>query len=361
MTKFLIILDDFCLLTGEIELFLKRTCKQCSARPVNGLALLKRTTERIADNEKEQVLNNNGNAIESAEMPATMLNTTLSLGDRIRYLPTGLPSIDCRGYGGVRVGSVTELVGRAGVGKTQFALQLILLAAKYGQGAMYIDTERKLILERLRDMSAQRYQQNDSQQQNGIDQDNFRYQHPNDILRNLTVKQPNSIEELLVVLESAEEEILHRNQSPTDFPVRLLVVDSITAPMKRDFASNAAPQRAAAVFSIAQTLKRYADQLHLAVVVMNQMGQDSNAGGGQATSQISMRAALGTSWHHCVSTRILMEHQVDPNQEGWNPENLNQSQFRHLAIVKSNVLPFTSLQFEITRLGVIEKSDAVDR
>lgn len=322
----------------------------------------------------------------------------------MRFLPTGLQSLDRNGAGGIRLGSITEVVGRAGAGKTQFALQLVLMAAKYHQGAMYIDTEKKLILERLRDMSAQRWSHDNtyvrrnqgvshatfradrgpaiSQNKDDDDDDgnapsnagiSFAFQHPDDVLRNMTVKQPNSTEELLKALETAEDEILHRNQVASSFPVRILIVDSIAAPLKRDFGTNAVPQRAATAFSIAQTLKRYAEQLHLAVIVINQVGLEgssySAASGGDGRQrrhdQVAVRAALGTSWHHCVSTRILVDHEVDPHRDGDGqpPDQnavVNKSQWRSLSVIKSNWMPYTTVPFEITPVGIAEADRVLD-
>jgi RAD51-like protein 1 len=357
--------------------------------------------------------------------------------------------------GGIRVGTVTELVGRAGVGKTQLAFQLCVMAAKYNQGTMYIDTEKKLTLQRLREMSQERFQQQDqggemmkssngaespcsynddsySDQENRCDNNNnttsvvpeqqsttttgrrqrqqrrrrrlplVSYKRPEEVFSNLTVTTPGSTEELMNVLEEkAEMEILQRNHTPGHFPVRLLVVDSIAAPLKRDFGSDAAPQRAAAVFRIAQTLKRLADQLHLAVVVMNQASPgvvDSNNNNSNSNtnntnnssswgrrgismrdSDGSVRAALGTSWHHCVSTRLLMEHQVeDPHRaredhSSWNQPSAAAAQqqqqqqqgqgsggqgVRQLSVVKSNVAAFSTLSFQVTTTGIVEASSS---
>lgn len=325
--------------------------------------------------------------------PETTVVSNFAIGDRMRYLPTGLPSLDGTGCGGIRLGSVTEVVGRAGAGKTQFALQLVLMAAKYNQGAMYIDTEKKLILERLRDMAARRFSQssstyhqpsgtgdqfsygmsaNDStlnvsgqgQHSSGGDHQElqkelFSFKSAGEVLQNMTVKQPHSTNELLSVLDVAEEEILHRNQQST-FPVRLLIVDSIAAPLKRDFGPSAIPQRAATAFSIAQTLKRLAEQLHLAVIVINQVAIDTtshhtaNRGGPTLRlDQVAVKASLGTSWHHCVSTRMLVDHEVDPHRDDaqlladGNP-------CRSLSVVKSNWMPYLTFPFVITPVGIVE-------
>ena len=75
---------------------------------------------------------------------------------KMRHVPTGLPVLDHALRGGLRVGTITELVGRAGTGKTQLAMQLCVMAARYSQGCIYIDTEKKLSLPRLREIAEQR-------------------------------------------------------------------------------------------------------------------------------------------------------------------------------------------------------------
>jgi RecA/RadA recombinase len=370
-------------------MFLERTCLQCAPKPCNALDLLQATTELH-------------NILDSAQC------------HNMRYLPTGLPGFDQNMLGGIRIGTITEVVGRAGSGKTQLALQLVVTAARYGQGAVYIDTERKVSLQRLQEMSTTRakagqdhpsrdlassfapgkefsYNISSSARQSmtaGSQDDNhhhqnlesnrspraeaFHYRTAQQVLANLTVHSPGSTQELLTALEDAEDEILYRNQQALDparvdtFPVRLLIVDSIAAPTKRDFGADSAPQRAAAVFQCAQILKRLADQLHLAVVVINQvgLGQENNNmdSSMRLSDNVSVRAALGTSWYHCVSTRLFMEHECDPHRlRGRQDEQRNsmyqqqqQGRIRRLTVVKSNLAGVTSTNFEVATSGLEE-------
>jgi len=208
------------------------------------------------------------------------------------------------------------------------------------------------------------------------------------VLDNLTVHQPGTSEELLDTLDELEYEILIRNQRNVrgKYPVRLLVVDSIAAPIRRDFGMGSAPQRAAIIFRLAQKLKRLADQLHLAVVVINQVGsggEDTGGGSnglpGSASSaavleypqNVPVRAALGTSWHHCVSTRLLLETStwtVDEDHDNHSafgfrqaaPQEQQQQQpnasrvIRKIAITKSNKTGFGETCFDIATRGIVE-------
>jgi RAD51-like protein 1 len=322
----------------------------------------------------------------------------------MRYLPTGISSLDRHLRGGVRVGTITELVGKAGVGKTQLAMQLCVMAARYGQGCVYIDTEKKLSLDRLKEIASKRAstfntvppplsngdsleggfsyggdegsvddtqlgggdERQSSAQHGDFSPAKLQYQSPHNVLQNVTVHSPSSTDELLAVMATIEDEIFLRNQeavepTSTTFPVRLLVLDSIAAPARRDFGSGSAPQRAAIIFQCAQTLKRLADQLHLAIVVINQVGAVgyTHEDGDQGTT----RAALGPSWHHCLSTRILMEYQNSLTSDG-APVNrgmpLDQQsrngEVRQATIAKSNLTGKACIPFEVSALGVSDVS-----
>lgn len=71
------------------------------------------------------------------------------------HLPTQLKGLDAALFGGIPFGVVTELVGPAGIGKTQFCLKLALLASlpfTYGGlngHVIYIDTESKFSSRRM--------------------------------------------------------------------------------------------------------------------------------------------------------------------------------------------------------------------
>lgn len=278
---------------------------------------------------------------------------------RIDVLPTGMNELDDCLKGGFRVGTVSELVGRSGVGKTQLAMQLCVVAAKCGVGTAYIDTEKKLSLERLREISdARRSLDSDKTDDGGVarlkgnahtgevEVTANSYWSQVCVLRNTTIYSPTSTKELLSLIRDLEEEILLRNDeannSAEKLPVHLLVIDSIAAPTRRDFGADTAPKRVSMLIQIAQILKRLAGQLQLAIVVINQVGMDQQNG--------EVRAALGISWHHCLSTRILMEREVQS-------ENGSEMQFdrcrRTATIVKSNVARNACVTYKICDKGLI--------
>lgn len=235
-------------------------------------------------------------------------------------IPTGLPSLPA-----IRIGTVTELVGPAGAGKTQLALQLCLQSARSGYGTVYLDTEQKLSLKRLEEMARETCEEGNYLYDDGpIEGPRFRSAQT--VLENLVVYTPTNTDQLLERLHTAEEVIVMREN------MRLLVLDSIAAPARRDYSSPG--PRAVAVLRCAQVLKRLASQLRVAVVVINQVGTGED------------RAALGTSWHHCVSTRIVVEN------DGLNdPSNLS----RRLHLTKSHLYASgKTIEFRISKVGITE-------
>ena len=369
----------------------------------------------------------------------------------IRHLTSGVPALDTILKGGFRIGTITELVGRAGVGKTQLALQLCVLAARYELGTVYIDTEKKLSLLRLQEIAKERATRRlhhpcsnasfvaaaaaATQQQQGQfsyacdNHDDLTdpsapvpttgttsgkeeiapphdngpaYKTANDVLENVTVHTPGSTNELLSVVGTLEEEILLRNQDAAEeysqplnnhrektrrFPVKLIIIDSIAAPTRRDFGKESAPQCVSTLFQIAQSLKRLADQLQVAVVVINQVGLAGDnttkhgndhliANNSVGSDLVAVSAALGTSWHHCVSTRLLLEHERDPHRLNTildeahtksaehNEQNVqrdrhaawkfNRGHIRTATVLKSNAAGVSSMSYEVTGIGLSE-------
>jgi RAD51-like protein 1 len=300
----------------------------------------------------------------------------------MRYLPTGLEPLDQALRGGVRVGTITELVGPAGVGKTQLAMQLCIMASRYAQGCVYVDTEKKLSVARLREIALQRssrvpdtnthgeflYPSDTTLVESTVDisaTSRNCFRSPQEVLDNVTVHSPSNIDELFGALSEVEDELFSRNHqsvgsSNAKFPVRLLVLDSIAAPARRDFGAGSAPELASTVIKIAQTLKRLADQHHLVVVVINQVGS-SILGTDAVIDQTGIRPALGTSWHHCVSTRVLFEFEADlvsssslSNSDG---PLRGRAPSRQLSVIKSNLTgPGKPIVFDLTLFGIVIKA-----
>ena len=297
-------------------------------------------------------------------------------------ISTGLSTIDNYLHGGFATGSITEVVGRAGVGKTHLAQQLCVLAATTsGGGAIFIDTENKLSLGRLNEIAVNRSKREKSSKatsdrsgdvDDGMSPDDIA-QH---VLENVTVRSFLSTKELLETLDVLRLEITDRNmQAETNsrLPVRLLVIDSIAAPIRRDFdmmssssgsgSSSSAAQRAAALLQIASKLKQLASDFNLAVVVINQVGVGGNSikqqGEYQRNDTLDIRdgeftASLGTAWQYCVSTKIILEHDEDPHKQGQHHNGHVSA--RTATIAKSLLSRRAQVEFKVTDEGLCEVS-----
>lgn len=332
--------------------------------------------------------------ISQACTPEPITAKTLLQKYQNQCIPSDVQALDQCLRGGFRIGSVTEIVGRAGVGKTQLAMQLCVVAARMGFGSIFMDTERKLSLQRLNEIAKERHKvtasvnstiddsnfeyndaqnmnANDRQQHHGDGRERRRtYPHPNHVMNNVTVHSPSSTDELLSVISKLDEEMILRNESATStstdmsdddspqYPVKLIILDSIAAPTRRDFGGGNAPQRVAAIFKIAQILKRIADQMQVAVVVINQIDKMQGAAisrnhQSKDSDFVSVTAALGTSWHHCVSTRVALEHERDPHREDDVTEMAsNRGRVRTATIAKSNLVGHSTMSFEVTVAGI---------
>jgi len=124
-------------------------------------------------------------------------------------MSTGVRSIDSILRGGIKVGSITEIYGRAGTGKSQFCFQMAVIATDLGK-VVYIDTERGFSPSRLSDISA-RF---------GKD--------PETILSRIMVFRPDSVNDLRASIRSARD--LAGREG-----VSLLVVDSLLSIFRSEY------------------------------------------------------------------------------------------------------------------------------
>lgn len=291
----------------------------------------------------------------------------------VNCISTGLLRLDQQftPFQGLPLGSITEIVGIAGAGKSQMANQLCLQAIQQRQQhdeepqspnnapfsyAIYIDTEGKASQQRLHEMARLRQHQ----------------QYPQNLdLNRILFYKPESTQELMESTLSQVEADMYEH------PVRLVILDSIAAPLRRD-PHLSAQYRTNAALHIAQTLKRLAHELNVAVVVINQVGavfshsdddrkrinnKDLDQPNGHPSSvpllpqqlhSSSVKAALGTAWYHCVSTRILLEQQQTPLAPADKMDHLD-IVHRTATIVKSNIVqtPSQVVDFVISGLGLV--------
>jgi len=278
------------------------------------------------------------------ERPSNWALKSISREHGMIHIPSGVKALDERLRGGFRIATITEVIGRSGVGKTQLALQLCVTAAKLGQGTIYIDTEQKMSLKRLEQISSERYASSRAD-----NDDMMPFKHPRTVLQNVTLHKASDTQDLLDLVLKLEEEIAIRNEESRNqtetFPVRLVVIDSIAATWRKSVGQTDAFQRAQILMSITQTLKRLAHEQNLAFVVINQAGQEEII-----NSEVSgTNSSLGLTWNHCVSTRLFLQSAQGQEQ----PQEKSQI-IRKATIDKSATIERSSVWFDITNLGIVD-------
>jgi len=112
-----------------------------------------------------------------------------------------IPPLDSFLGGGIASGGVTEVVGPAGLGKTQFCLGITIVGcldrlATTGR-VLYIDTERKFSGERLSQIAQYRFPESFVEQGS-----------VSELLKRVIVKVPESSEDLLRILQVRSETFL---------------------------------------------------------------------------------------------------------------------------------------------------------
>jgi RAD51-like protein 1 len=205
------------------------------------------------------------------------------------HLRTALPPLDAALHGGLPSGSVTEIVGPAGAGKTQFCLAMCVTAcldaaAEEGR-ALYLDTERKFSPMRLAEIASKRFPDAFS-----------RDEATTALLTRVLVIAPDSSAELLHVLESLEATII-------DHHVKLIIIDSVAALARAEHAAGGIAERQRNLGQQASRLKYLAESFGIPVLVTNQVTTQMGGSGGEGRG---LTAALGVVWAHAVNTRLVL-------------------------------------------------------
>nr|XP_051682302.1 DNA repair protein RAD51 homolog 2 isoform X3 [Oryctolagus cuniculus] len=231
------------------------------------------------------------------------------------FLPTSLPALDEALRGGVACGSLTEITGPPGCGKTQFCIMMSILATlptDMGglEGAVvYIDTESAFSAERLIEIAESRFP---------------RYFNTEEKLLLTSSKvhlyRELSCDEVMQRIESLEEDIISKG-------VKLVIIDSVASVVRKEFDTQLQgnmKERNKFLAREASLLKYVAEEFSIPVILTNQITTHLS---GALTSQADLvspaddlslsegssgsscvTAALGNTWSHNVNTRLILRY-----------------------------------------------------
>ncbi|XP_018818821.1 DNA repair protein RAD51 homolog 2 isoform X3 [Juglans regia] len=259
------------------------------------------------------------------------------------HLPTGLKGLDEALCGGIPFGVLTELVGPAGIGKTQFCLKLSLLASlpsSYGGldgHVIYIDVESKFSSRRLIEIGAKSFPEiflmkGMAKKMSG----------------RILVWRPASLSEFTERLQQIKVS-LHQNE------VKLLVIDSMAALVSGE-CEQGIPRQHPLGWHVS-FIKSLAEFSRIPIVVTNQVRSQSSDEACQFSFQVQrwketkedharygshLVAALGVHWAHAVTIRLVLEAK---------------SGQRFLKVSKSPISAPLAFPFDITASGMSLLSD----
>ncbi|KAK5818240.1 hypothetical protein PVK06_023174 [Gossypium arboreum] len=173
------------------------------------------------------------------------------------HFPTGLKGLDAALCGGIPFGVLTELVGPAGIGKTQFCLKLSLLASlprNYGGldgRVIYIDVESKFSSRRLLEIGLRSFPEIFQMKEMA-----------QEMAGRILVLRPTSLAEFTQSLEQIKVSLLQKQ-------VKMLVIDSMAALVSGEHEQGARRQQTLSWHI--SFIKSLAEFSRIPVVVTNQV------------------------------------------------------------------------------------------
>jgi len=173
---------------------------------------------------------------------------------KVGRILTGSKELDNLLGGGIETGSITELYGQFGSGKTQIALQVVvnvqLPVEKGGLNgtAVFIDTEGTFRPERIIQLAAAK----------NLD--------PKEALKNILVARAYNSDHQMLLAEKGEEIAEEKN-------VRVVIIDSLTSHFRSEYSGRGelAPRQQKLNRHLHSLQRNLADMHNIAVIVTNQV------------------------------------------------------------------------------------------
>lgn len=248
--------------------------------------------------------------------------------EKFQQVKFNVESLDSLTEGGIDVGSVTEIFGEAGSGKSQLCMQLALncaLPKKYNglEGrSVYVSTDKRFSIQRLNQMAncmKEMFNLQDLELLDNIDIIEFTTTH--ELLNFVKFKLPQRIE-------------LYPN-------VRLVIIDSIAGIFRHE--TNYI-KRATDMRETVRNLERLADEHNLAIIMSNHVTGKPGAGDTVST--------LGLAFENLVVTKLKVK-KTEMFQE---TKGSRISRVRLLDVIFSPRLPRKSAKFLICSSGIVQAS-----
>ncbi|XP_032522150.2 DNA repair protein RAD51 homolog 3 [Danaus plexippus] len=239
-------------------------------------------------------------------------------------IPTFSQKLDkTLGDDGIPLGSLTEVLGLPGTGKTQLCLQLCAsvqvpkVLGGLQSESLYIDTNTNFTLCRFKEILFASL----AKCQRLLD-------------TSIAISEEDALKKFHYIKTIGLEKFCSfLNQLPnylTEYPnVKLIVIDSIAFPFKEG--SISLKQRTGLLFRLMADLHKLAVDKQIAVVLTNEMSNRLGLSSG------ALVGALGDAWAHRCNIRLLLC--ADKNESC-------------AVLAKSNTAPEAAVKFKITREGI---------
>jgi len=232
--------------------------------------------------------------------------------NNIEKFSTGSTYLDAILGGGIETGSITQIYGASGSGKSQICFTTcVLLPIKYS--SIYVDTEGKLRIERIKQIAEER----------GIESDN--------LLKNIYISKPtNSLEMEIAIANISDFSSLNNNNN-----IKLLIVDSLINPYRVEYQGRSKlPERQQKISLLMSKIQKLANDKKAAVIITNHIQADP------IPHFTSYDAGVPTGGNiiNYASTHIVRLRKT--------------SDYTNASLIKSNYLAYNESYFIINKKGI---------
>ncbi|XP_075982704.1 X-ray repair cross complementing protein spindle B [Anticarsia gemmatalis] len=230
---------------------------------------------------------------------------------------TGCTAIDEVLKGGLRRGTITEIYGESGSGKTQLALQIVL--NNWAKGSVYICTEDLFPTKRFEEMKTHLPM---------FDPVNVDYG------KNIFVEHITETNDLLACISVRLPKLLEKTE------LSIVVIDSIAAPFRCESVNYI--KRAEELREIAISLTAVAQKYSIAILCINQVTASFN-------ETANVLPSLGLAWSNMVTTRIMIKKLMKTVD---SDDTSATNYVREFSIMFAPDLPNAMVEFYINACGI---------